>query len=380
MDELTLTFRVLTPLFMGNAHPGEAGLRPPSFKGVLRFWYRAADPRYREWEPRLFGGIGEGSGQSAVLLRLETKTPPATLSWKSLNVERFNEGYGKETKNGLIYLGFPFQMRSGEGELVSAIRPEHEFSIRCLLMPREGLDNQQARRGVVAAWWLLSHLGGLGSRSRRGFGSLELTAWSSRRGGRDEAWPELANLPLLTRLSSDEQARTGLANGLKTITDWFGRWGGKARHPHLGPQFRYKLQNQSGKKWDDLLAAMGLHMQKARLRQGPDYQDVKDHLQGKQIQTAPQRTSFGLPLAFRYSSVRGMAGFHPHDIFRYNTFERHGSLLWLRPLAVGDTLYPLYVRLDGAVPGVDPPAALRGTARPLLPASINAMDSYFATL
>ena len=35
------TYLVTTPVFCGGAHRERAELRPPSFKGVLRFWWRA---------------------------------------------------------------------------------------------------------------------------------------------------------------------------------------------------------------------------------------------------------------------------------------------------------------------------------------------------
>ena len=44
--EIEATYRVVTPMFCGGAGAGSAELRMPSFKGVLRFWWRAlARPR-----------------------------------------------------------------------------------------------------------------------------------------------------------------------------------------------------------------------------------------------------------------------------------------------------------------------------------------------
>ena len=70
------TYRVTTPLFCAGAVPSCAELRLPSFKGALRFWWRAlAWPRcggdleaIRQQEDALFGSAG--GGQSRVLMRL----------------------------------------------------------------------------------------------------------------------------------------------------------------------------------------------------------------------------------------------------------------------------------------------------------------------
>lgn len=384
--ELKLDFEVLTPLFLGGADQS-AELRAPSIKGLLRFWYRAVDPGFMDEEQRIFGGTTGGAGQSPFLMRIESG-PPKLARWQDFGVAKFSQGTGRDTRNGLIYLGFPFQMRGNEER--TAIAPGHGFSVRCLL-PRTGADNTdsplQLRRRLAAAWWLLGHLGGAGSRSRRGFGSLALRDWRAAKG----EWPELGELPLLSHAKSPQEGRAGLDKGLNTLRTWFGAWPEDkhtTRHPHLGGAFRFRLLDTAypQAQWNKALADMGAAMQDFRLCRAPDYQMVKDHLLavaregGRPLQTAPPRASFGLPLAFRYSSVRGQAMFVPYDEAGHSTFERHGSLLLLRLAAIGDNLHPLYVRMDGAAPGQDPPAALRKASRPLLPARENAMDAFFDTL
>src|SRR5690606_31885248 len=109
------------------------------------------------------------------------------------------------------------------------------------------------------------------------------------------------------------------------------------------------------------------------------YQDVKDHLTGRRrLSRTPERATFGLPLAFRYSSLNGRStmilpfkgeGLEPH--------RRHGSLLLLRLSQSGQGLHAHYVRMDGAVPGMTPPAVVRGEARALRPPELNAMDAFF---
>jgi CRISPR-associated protein Cmr1 len=395
--ELKLDLEVLTPLFMGGAGPS-AELRAPSLKGLLRFWYRAVDPRFNEpWdghrlsrEAHLFGGTARGSGQSGFLLRVESSSP-VYQQWKDFRAARFSKGSGKHSRNGLVYLGYPFQMAGNENR--TAIAPGHRFSVRCIV-PRSTGGEQGAgdatdiRRSVVAAWWLLTHLGGAGSRARRGFGSLALLHWEPSAGD----WPELKDLAVLSESSDPDAWQRGCDRGLAVLRSWFGSRdsadGKTFHHPHLGPELRYVLLNDGFHRgqWDKALADMGDQLQGFRQRRAPDYQMVKDHLLaikhqgGKPLQATPPRASFGLPLTFRYSGGLGPVTIVPFDEDRGNTFERHGSLLFLRLVPIGEQLYPLFVRLAGDVPGESPPAALRRDNTALLGFRENAMDGFMNSL
>ena len=41
MHKLQADFKIVTPIFMSGANQDDVELRPPSIKGVLRFWWRA---------------------------------------------------------------------------------------------------------------------------------------------------------------------------------------------------------------------------------------------------------------------------------------------------------------------------------------------------
>ena len=76
IDKVEAKYKIVTPLFMSGANQEEAELRPPSFKGVLRYWYRAIVlSEYKDWkkvqeaEEKLFGSSEKGQGK--FWLRLE---------------------------------------------------------------------------------------------------------------------------------------------------------------------------------------------------------------------------------------------------------------------------------------------------------------------
>jgi CRISPR-associated protein Cmr1 len=75
LTEIVATYRVTTPMFSAGADPQVAELRAASFKGALRFWFRALAwarhrdfNRVREQEDKLFGSTR--TGQAKVLLSL----------------------------------------------------------------------------------------------------------------------------------------------------------------------------------------------------------------------------------------------------------------------------------------------------------------------
>ncbi len=372
MLKLTLDFEILTPLYLGDGDGKQAELRPPSFKGLLRFWYRAADPEFRKHESDFFGGAGTGKGQSAVWLLIDEKSAPK-VKWENFNADRFNHGSGKNRRNGLVYLGFPLQL--GEGKDREAISPGYSFTLT-LLAPRSlGEKMTRFRRAVAASCWLLAHFGSMGSRARRGFGVLSLLNWTI-----EGEWPEIDELPLVSQATSVEKARAILERSLAKINDWFGKWNESKKnssphHPHLGNKFEHKLVGQAFQDWAKALDDMGYKMQDFRNRRTPDYQQIKEELTGvRPLNQAPERVSFGMPLTFRFSSIRDKrAMLLPWA----GEGQRQGSLLFLRLLKIGDRLHPHYVRMDGDEPGFTPHAMLRGGRRALRQPTNNAMDEFF---
>ena len=70
MDFLNITLNTVTPVFIGGADPNLfSEFRPPSVKGILRFWYRTVDSRYQINEERWFGSTK--FGQSPCVITLE---------------------------------------------------------------------------------------------------------------------------------------------------------------------------------------------------------------------------------------------------------------------------------------------------------------------
>ena len=157
MKELELRMMVVTPLFMGGADNKKAELRPSSIKGLLRFWWRALHPytdpkKLLEEENKIFGGAGSGQGRSKVIIKITPSPNPKTEDIKSY-----------KNNPGINYLGYGVV---GSGR--KAIPPGYEFELQIKI---DGLSPEEEQK-IEDALWCMLHLGGLGSRSRRGFGSV----------------------------------------------------------------------------------------------------------------------------------------------------------------------------------------------------------------
>lgn len=185
-NRLEAQFRIVTPMFLGGANQDTRdGIRPPSVKGALRFWWRALNwGRFRcgtendatalrqlhDEEARLFGMAGQEEGrggQGCFLLR---------TTHSQLAGSRKDEVHSKlKEKPGARYLGyglmeaFPSGPKGTKaGQLIRPCVTEgQEFRVELIF--RQQLDNSIIE--ALIAWGLL---GGLGSRVRHGYGSIAL--------------------------------------------------------------------------------------------------------------------------------------------------------------------------------------------------------------
>jgi len=351
--EIGITLKTVTPTFLGGAEVGDPPeLRPPSLKGALRFWYRAIDPKFEEREPKLFGSTRVDQGQS--LLRLGLEKALRSGKGGGWDFKRYRER-GFETRgndglrlNGIVYLGFPFGLK-GEAQQRRPIPPGSSLSI----VGRFGNEpDELTRKAVLAAWWLLGHLGGLGSRSRRGFGTVALQKW-------DCDWGEAEALPIAHGARTANEWLPAFEKGCKVLQDWFGIWSGMPSHTVLGRGARVLLYpkdfegpSESCQPWEKALWRVGTDLQGFRQKASPDYKNVRAHLEGNGTlkNGEPLRTAFGMPLRFQYQRGRLSTTFVPAG------YDRSASPLFLRVVEFGDDARPLVVRLcappAGGAPGI----------------------------
>ena len=323
------TYRVVTPLFCAGAVPGRAELRLPSFKGALRFWWRALAWQrcggdledIRRQEDALFGSAG--GGQSRLLMRLApTSHPRETIgNGKVLTVSARN---GSVVGEGARYLGYgvmeAFRSRTRgtkDGQLTRAcLRAPFEFTVQLRGRDLNEAQLSSLRRALIA----LGTLGGMGARSRKGYGSLVLRSlcvdgverW---RPPRDiaELEQEIVDLPgdrgdfaLPAFTAVSDRTRHVLLSNIKKapveLLDLVGR-----------ELVRYRSWGRNGKTLGGKVGSE---------RNFKDDHDLMMVTDGGQRKTHPRRIAFGLPHNYAKRKDQQIG---PHD----RGFDRRASPLFI---------------------------------------------------
>lgn len=151
MEEQTLRYQTLTPMFITGGVPDKSEFRVPSMKGVMHYWWRAVQhannlDTMRNLEAQLFGSSDTSIGKSKFKL-IATK------------VNRTNRENAREAM-------LPNEIESQ----AKAKSPCFKGSFDIKLVSR----NPMVFKRAVAVAELSAILGGLGKRNRRGFGSYYL--------------------------------------------------------------------------------------------------------------------------------------------------------------------------------------------------------------
>ncbi|WP_302117053.1 type III-B CRISPR module RAMP protein Cmr1 [Allorhodopirellula heiligendammensis] len=171
---ITATYRIVTPMFCAGADQQSAELRLASFKGALRFWWRTLMAGkfgndiegLHKAEAELFGSSDRRFGQSKVRMRLRWRSKIPAKS------ELVTEWPANQPAIGSTYLGYGITESGKKGS--PTYKPHRiglpegrEFEVKCI-------GNERDLASVLPALKIVGMLGGLGSRSRRAFGSIAL--------------------------------------------------------------------------------------------------------------------------------------------------------------------------------------------------------------
>ena len=145
MKSITFECETITPMFLAGADGRTPELRPPSLKGLMRFWWRAMNgnlplEKLKKKEAEIFGASDENIGRSKISIRilsdiLQTSTYPP-----------------------IPYKNFKFD----------DIIPNQNISIILSTHYNNAIDKYSDILKVSII------LGGLGKRARRGFGSVRI--------------------------------------------------------------------------------------------------------------------------------------------------------------------------------------------------------------
>ncbi|RKL61313.1 type III-B CRISPR module RAMP protein Cmr1 [Thermoanaerobacteraceae bacterium SP2] len=318
MSVIKARYKIVTPMFIAGADQEDsAELRPPSFKGVLRFWFRATalpyfDNKVEEVasaEGQLFGRQSSGgvdAGKSRFSLKIDHKIRDNQIAKAG---ERWDE-------YGLAYLGYGVINRK-EKNTRSYIKQGNTFEVTLFLKP-DVSDKEKLllRRSLIA----LGLFGGLGSRSRKGFGSVNLQSITEddrevwvQPGTVDElevriksfirelgilsedlphysAFSEHTNVSIFSRNANSVKLLDGIGKEMIRYRSYGVDRGGK----HVLPWYEPAQQNFKA-----------------------DHDRLVKAIKGEKPDALPERVVFGLPQNYRFSSYRFSRGEKVADRFDF---------------------------------------------------------------
>lgn len=152
-DPTTFKCEVVTPLFLFGADQRSVELREQSLRGIMRFWFRA-----------MMGGVvGDNLN---TLRRLESEVFGSTERASSLVTRLMGGSLTKRSYNLLLHKQPQF--------FFEAFNPGGKFDIEINVRPHEEKFRKEKLQIGVKCLYLLSFLGGLGRRTRRGFGTIRI--------------------------------------------------------------------------------------------------------------------------------------------------------------------------------------------------------------
>jgi len=167
MQTIIFECQTITPMLMHGADGSTAELRPASIKGVLRFWWRAIhgnltlDELHKK-EGEIFGST-EGRSKVIIFPIEISKTEDFQIS----PTPHHQEGYCSEddkSKNCFF--------RNNECQKAKKKTAKiYTFNLKIMVKENKYMNDEQLKNLFILA----TTLGGFGQRSRRGFGSVQIT-------------------------------------------------------------------------------------------------------------------------------------------------------------------------------------------------------------
>ena len=331
---LTVTLETVTPVFLGGADPrGALELRAPAFRGVMRYWLRALvgvdnEQTMRKHEEHLFGVGGDEAAASAVSLRLSLPPNLPQQPYTELTKGRVGTGY----------LWFAARATKHEQER-HAIMPT---SFTLTLAVRRSKEPERDLEQVAAVLWVLTRLGGIGARSRRFAGGVQVANVQSAHNSQSF----VSRLPV--RATSPRELADDIAEGIRAARRIFAIQQLAVPAPDqfdvLHPdRCQIFVLEQDFESWQDAVENIGYVYRSFRALRQPDYPVVKTAMtSGNDLQGTVERAAFGLPIPFFYRSLNNRTATLQAAVRQGNNIskiDRRASPLWMRAVKLSNGKY-----------------------------------------
>lgn len=320
-----------TPAFLAGSGQAreDCDLRPATLRGLLRWWWRTlhsgflSTSRLREIEAALWGDTSKG-GAINIALERQKLGDPQEFKFKEVSSGKLKAQPTQAFKDrqqisataqpiaGMYYMSFGMDdNKKVNGREIRFSRhfiaPPASWDLRISARSSEGLSAEQVLDEALAALWLLVRFGGVGAKSRKGFGSLLPTAtaklpWKSVGDVCDAAAQFRKALRCDTPALSSAPASPALSHALPPIEFKVGGGTYWAAIEKLGG--RYKQIISSFERKSDR-AALGLPRNKG---ERSNRQGVERHAAPLLFHLEPQQNGEHLARAIAFP------GPHPRDL------------------------------------------------------------------
>jgi len=169
METKEFDVEVVTPMFLGGADTKKAELRAPSIKGALRFWWRVLNGSddlndLKKREDDIFGSTEKKASFDIQVQAISDCLP------KLCNLPKGKE-FVVRSSRGTFKLGIIDYLAFGLRDFRTGYSKEHipdknKFKLKFVI------KNSSHSIEIENAFRMLSCFGGIGSKSRNGFGSI----------------------------------------------------------------------------------------------------------------------------------------------------------------------------------------------------------------
>lgn len=176
--ELKFDVEFITPAFLGGAD-GNAEIRTAPFKNLIRRWWRIANgnlPSEKLWqrESEIFGSTEKNPLIVETNKNKKKSEREPEIFGKSrveLSIENFSETHisndvGKKSLKNFLYLGYG-PVQNNALNIRNFVEAGSKIKIKMVLTSSE-------KENFIDVLTLINLFGGIGSRSRKGFGSIEI--------------------------------------------------------------------------------------------------------------------------------------------------------------------------------------------------------------
>ncbi|MBD3338447.1 MAG: type III-B CRISPR module RAMP protein Cmr1 [Candidatus Lokiarchaeota archaeon] len=188
MESIKFTCKLITPMFLAGADGKSVELRPPSIKGAMRFWWRASlwgiekksiSHNYLESEEgKIFGTASNNGKKSSFSIRIKFPEVfnPTRAKLKSRKVMCLIKGKMRPI-NILEYLAYgTLEYQRGDGNIFIRDYLPAGYNFTIIININENIENyEKIKNNLIKSMYLLSIFGGLGAKTRNGFGGFTVT-------------------------------------------------------------------------------------------------------------------------------------------------------------------------------------------------------------